>query len=103
MIDIEGLLNQAQQFQQQMKDDLNQMAVSGSSAGGAVRVVVNGNKEITNIEFEPGALKDPDLLADMVLAAVNGAYAEVEQKVGAKMPSALGNMDLSAFANLLKQ
>ena len=56
------------------------MAKRGSAAGGAVTVMVNGHKEVTNIEFQPEALKNPDLLADFVLSALSQAYAEVDSE-----------------------
>ncbi len=100
MFDLDTLMKQAKSIQQQFRQDLEKMAVSASSGGGAVRVVVNGSKEITNIEFKPEALNDPELLADMVLAAVSGAYAEVDEKLKDQMPGALGSLDFSSIANM---
>ena len=103
MFDFEGIMNQAKEFQKKMKEDLMKMAVTSSCGGGAVTVVVNGQKEITKIEFKEMALKDPELLADFVLAAVNGAYAQVDQKLQERGPANLGSLDLSAFEGLFKK
>lgn len=103
MFDFDAMMKQAKKFQREMKDDLQKMAVTSTSGGSAVRVVVNGNKEITNIEFSPDALKDPDILADMVLAAVSGAYTEVEREIASRVPNALGDIDLSAITDMLKK
>jgi len=103
MIDFDALMKQAKNFQQQFQADLEKMAVASTSGGGAVRVVVNGSKEITNIEFQPEALKDHEMLADMVLAAVSGAYAEVDRQLKEKMPGPLGSMDFSKVTDMLNQ
>jgi len=103
MFDFDAMMQQAKKFQSEMKDDLQKMAFTSTSGGGAVKVVVNGSKEITNIEFTEDALKDPDILADLVLAAVSGAYADVEREIASKVPSALGDIDLSAITDMLKK
>ena len=101
MIDMQAILEQAKNFQKQHQQDLAKLAFSSSSGGGAVNVVINGNKELTKIEFTPDAMEDPDMLADMVLAAVNGAYAEADRDLAGRMP-ALDNLDLSSLSNLFK-
>lgn len=103
MFDFESVLNQAKEIQGKLKLELEQMAVTSQSGGGMVRVVVNGSKELTKIEFEPEALKDPDLLADLVLAALNGAYEEVDRRLKDKMPTQMNNMDLSGIMELFKK
>ncbi len=103
MFDFESVLNQAKDIQEKLKVELGQMAISASSGGDMVRVVVNGNKDLTKIDFEPEALKDPELLADMVLAALNGAYAEVDRRLKDKMPPAMNNVDLSGIMELFKK
>lgn len=103
MIDLESLMGQAKNFQAKMKEDLQRMAISASSGGGAVKVVVNGNKELTKIEFSADAPTDHELLADLVLAAMNGAYAEVEKEIENRVPNVLGNMDLSAVMDMFKK
>ena len=103
MLDFEGMMNQAKDFQRKMKDDLQKMAIVASSGGGAVEVIVNGSKEITNIEFREDALRDPDTLAELVMAAVNAAYNDVEKEIESRVPSALDNMDLSAIMDMLQK
>jgi len=102
LFDISTMMEQAKAYQKQMREDLEKMAVTATSGGGAVRVVVNGSKEVTNIEIAEEALRDRDMLADMILAALNGAYADVDRKVGDKMPD-LGNIDLSSIAQMFQK
>ena len=103
MNQIQQLLGQAQQAQQNMKDRLLKMAIPGSAGGNAVQVVVNGNKEVTKITISPSAMEDPEYLADMVLAALNSAYAEVDNQVKDSLSNMLGGMDLSQFANMFRR
>ena len=67
-----------------------------SVGGGAVKVVVNGNKEFKSIEISPAAV-DPDdveMLQDMVCAAVNEALRGVDQMGSARMSSVTGGLNI---------
>ena len=101
-MDLSAMMEQAKAFQEKMREDLDKMAVTATSGGGAVRVVVNGQKEVTNIEIGEDALRDRDMLADMILAALNAAYADVERNVQGKMPN-LGDIDLSSLSQLFQK
>ncbi|HAY20359.1 MAG TPA: nucleoid-associated protein, YbaB/EbfC family [Clostridiales bacterium] len=65
--------------------------------GGAVKVVVNGNKEFKSIEISPAAV-DPDdveMLQDLILSAVNEAVRlanETMEKEMSKVTGGLGNL-----------
>ena len=103
MFDFESVMKQAKDFQKQMKDDLQRMAIEGSAGGGKVKVVVNGAKELTHIEISEEAMGDRDLLADMILSALSSAYGEADREIESRVPSALGNMDLSSIMDMLKK
>ena len=106
-MDFEAIMNMARDFQQKIPEQLARMAVTGTAGGGAIKVVVNGKKEITNLEIGPNAPKDPDLLADLILAATNGAYAQVEKEVANLLPAGMGGMgggmDLTAMLDMLRK
>ena len=102
MFNMEEIMSQANAFQQKMRDDLAKMAITKTSGGGAVTVVINGNKEVTKIEFGANGPADREVLADHVLAALNAAYDQVDQEVKNRMPD-LGNIDLSAIMDMFKK
>ena len=68
-----------------------------SVGGGAVKVVVNGNKEFKSIEISPAAV-DPDdveMLQDLILSAVNEAVRlanETMEKEMSKVTGGLGSL-----------
>jgi DNA-binding YbaB/EbfC family protein len=90
-------MRQAQQMQEQMskaQDELAKEVVEASAGGGMVRVKATGALEITEITISPEAIdpSDPDLLADMVLAAVNEALRSAQNLVESKLGNAMGGM-----------
>ncbi|MCB1052905.1 MAG: YbaB/EbfC family nucleoid-associated protein [Acidobacteria bacterium] len=100
MIDFNDLMQKAQMFQGKMKDDLEKMRVQGSAGGEMVKVVVNGNRELTSIQINPEALKDPEMLEDMILSALQSAYSQVNEKVQDQMSGMLGGLDLSQIGKM---
>jgi DNA-binding YbaB/EbfC family protein len=102
-MDMEKLLQQVGAMQQQMQqaqDELAKETVEASAGGGMVTVTANGNGEVKAIKIDPKAIDpdDPEMLADMVLAAVNealrSAHSLAESKLGGLAGGALGGLGL---------
>ena len=96
-MDFEKLMQQAQQMQEQVakaQEELAGETVQASAGGGMVTVKATGALEITEIKISPEAIDpdDPELLADMVLAAVNEALRSAQQLVETKLGGAMGGM-----------
>ena len=79
---------------QQAQEELKNETVEASAGGGMVRVKATGAMEIVEIKIAPQAIDpdDPDLLADMVLAAVNEALRSAQSLVESKLGSAMGGL-----------
>jgi len=102
-MDINKLMQQVGEMQEQMEkaqEELDRETVESSAGGGMVHVTATGGGEITQIKIDPKAIDpdDPDLLADMVLAAVNEAIRSArslqETKLGGLAGGALGGLGL---------
>jgi DNA-binding YbaB/EbfC family protein len=99
--DMNALLKQAQEMQeqmQQMQEDAAKETATASAGGGMVTVVATAAGEITELRIDPKAIdpSDPELLADMVMAATNealrAAHAKVEAKMKSMLPPDLGGL-----------
>ena len=96
-MDFNKMLEQVQQMQGQMQkaqEELKNETVQASAGGGMVTVTATGAGEITEITIDPKAIDpaDPELLDDMVLAAVNEALRSSQSLVEAKLGPALGGL-----------
>ncbi len=101
-LDMNALMKQAQQMQEQMQraqaEAANEVA-EASAGGGMVTVRANGAGALVEVRLDPRAVDpdDPEMLADMVLAAANealrSAQAAVEAKLRSQMPD-LGGLGL---------
>lgn len=89
-LDMNALLQQAQQMQEQLQSAQARLAeatVDGTVAGGAVTVTVNGVGELVGVAVKAGEFDgaDPDQLADlgdMVVAAYRDAKAQADALAG---------------------
>ena len=80
---MSNLMKQAQKMQRQMEEttkELEGKEYSASSGGGAVTVTVSGKKEVTAVKISPEAVdpEDVEMLEDMIMAAVNEAFRQME-------------------------
>ena len=99
--DMNAMLKQAQQMQAQMmeaQEEAKLEIVEASAGGGMVTVKANGGGELVEIKIDPRAIDpdDPEMLADLVLAAANealrAAHAKVEAKMKGMIPPDLGGL-----------
>ncbi len=94
-LDMNALMKQAQEMQEQMvraQEEAKGEIGEASAGGGMVTVKANGAGELVEIAIDPRAIDpdDPELLADMVLAAANEALRSaqaVETKMKSLLPS----------------
>jgi len=85
--DINALMKQAQALQ----EEAAQETASASAGGGMVTVVASAGGEIKELKIDPKAIdpSDPEMLADLVMAATNEALRAAQAKVEAKMKGML--------------
>jgi len=96
------MLKQVQKMQADMAAAQEQLAketVQASAGGGMVTVTVSGDLDVKDIRIDPEAIdpEDPDLLSDMVLAAVNEALRQAQELAATKMGGLTGGLDLGAL------
>lgn len=83
------MLQQLQQMQARMakmQEELDEATVTGTAGGGAVSVTVNGQQKVMAVSIEPEVMEEgAELLADMVLAAVNDALDKSRELAAKQM------------------
>jgi DNA-binding YbaB/EbfC family protein len=89
------MLQQVQKMQAEMtkaQEELANETVEASVGGGMVTVKASGAGDIVEIKISPEAIDpdDPDLLADMVVGAVNEALRSAQELAANKMGAAAG-------------
>ena len=101
-MDLNAMMKQVQQMQSEMveaQEKLKDEIVEASAGGGMVTVKVTGDLVVKSIQIDPAAIdpEDPELLQDMVLAAVNEALRQAQELAAKKMGGLTGGLDLGAL------
>ena len=94
---LNQLLKQAQQMQAEMakaQEELKNETVEASAGGGMVKVTMTGDMHVREIKISPEAIdpEDPDLLQDMVTAAVNEALRSAQELASNRMGGITGGL-----------
>jgi DNA-binding YbaB/EbfC family protein len=76
------------------QEEARGLTADASAGGGMVTAKANGAGELVEIRIDPRAIDpdDPELLADMVLAAANEALRSAQQAVEAKLRGQLPDL-----------
>lgn len=97
--------NQAQQMQQmqamqqqmdEMQQEIDKKEVETTAGGGAVKVKVNGKKEIVSIDLDKDVV-DPDdveMLQDLIIVAVNEGLRQIEEISNSEMEKLTAGLGL---------
>ena len=101
-MNINMLMQQAQRMQKDMegnikkaKEELAQAEVHAEAGGGLVKVTMTGRFVVKRIEINPDLLQDePDMIEDLIAAAVNDAVRQAEQVSDEKLKAANSGMGL---------
>jgi hypothetical protein len=92
-----NLVKEAQKLQAQLealKTEVGKRTVEATAGGGMVVVQANGNQEILSIKIDREAITpdDPQMMEDLVLAAVNEALRRAREMVASEMTKVAGGI-----------
>ncbi len=99
MFGLKDLIQQAQGLQSKiaaLQEELAEKVVTGSSGGDMVKVEANGAQEILSITIEKELLdpEDPEMLQDLIVAAVNDALKKSRELMAQEMSKLTGGLPI---------
>ncbi|MTI33534.1 YbaB/EbfC family nucleoid-associated protein [Xanthovirga aplysinae] len=85
MFDMMKMLGKVQEAQKKVKEAqerLKDIEVTAEAGAGMVKATVNGKKQLLNLDIDKDLIKpeESEMLNDLIVAAVNKALEEAEQK-----------------------
>lgn len=93
------MIKQAQKMQEQMlkmQEEMESKTYDATVGGGAVKVVVDGKRNLTDVTISPEVV-DPDdveMLQDLIVAAVNEAMRKAEEDSTSQLGSITGGLNI---------
>lgn len=90
MFDMMKMMGKVKEVQEKIKaaqETLGDITETGESGAGMVTAVVNGRKEVISINIDESIVnaEDKQLMQDLVVAAVNMALTNVDEKAKAHL------------------
>ena len=95
-MNIQQMMKQAQQMQDRLQQQMNELRVEATAGGGMVTVVMNGAKQIQSLKIDPEAVskEDVEMLQDLILAALNDAHRKADEELQKRMGGMMGGLKI---------
>jgi DNA-binding YbaB/EbfC family protein len=99
-MNIQQMMKQAQQMQERLQKQMNELRVEATAGGGMVTVVLNGNKHIQSLKIDPEVVSkdDVEMLQDLILAAIHDAQRKVDDAVQTQMGGMMSGLKIPGLS-----
>ena len=92
MTDFNKILDKAKELEKKMRESqekIKKIEVFGESGGGCVKVTLNGNGDIANLELSNETWKeDKNIIIDLIIAAHASAKSQLKSKTSEEIAKA---------------
>ena len=95
-MDVRNMMKQAQQMQERLQKQMQDLRVEATSGGGMVTVIVNGAKQIQSLTIDPEVISknDVEMLQDLIVAAINDAHRKADEELSRQMGGMMGGLKI---------
>tara|TARA_B100000941_G_scaffold221920_1_gene164237 strand:+ start:155 stop:472 length:318 start_codon:yes stop_codon:yes gene_type:complete len=101
MTDFSKILEKAKEIELKVKESqkkIKDIKAEGSSGGGSVKIILNGDGEIENLYISDDIFKeDKSLLEDLIVAAHNNAKINLKSKTSDELSKVTGDFGIPGF------
>ncbi len=101
MSDFNKILNKAKELEEKMKqsqENIKKITAEGISGSNSVKVVLDGQGEMQNIEISNEILKEEkSIIEDLIVAAHNNAKAQLKTKTNEEISKVTGGFGIPGF------
>ena len=101
MTDFTKILNKAKELEAKMKEsqeNIKNIRVEGVSGSSSVKVILDGEGEMQNIEISDEILKEEkSIVEDLIVAAHNNAKSQLKSKTAEEISKATGGLGIPGF------
>jgi hypothetical protein len=93
---LQKMLKTAKEMQEKLQKELAELRIEGTSGGGMVNVVLDGQKNLMSVRLDPEVVSrdDIEMLQDLIVAAFNDASAKVDEQMSQKLSSLGGGLKI---------
>jgi hypothetical protein len=87
---------------EQVRERLSKMQITGEAGAGMVRVTVNGEGQVQNVDIDPALLTPADraMVEELLISAINDATRRTREAVAHEMKSVAGGLPIPGLEKL---
>ncbi|WP_431028559.1 YbaB/EbfC family nucleoid-associated protein [Lysinibacillus sp. LZ02] len=90
MGNMQGMMKKMQKMQKEMmeaQEALNQQQFEGTAGGGMVKVIMNGQRQVLEVNLDESVVdpEDIEMLQDLIVIATNEVLKKVDETTNATM------------------
>jgi len=95
-VNIGKMMKNLQKMQEKLQQEMETLEEQATAGGGIVTARMNGKKELLSLKLAPEAITpdDPEMLEDLILAAINEVSRRVDARVQEITQGMAGGMNL---------
>ena len=101
MTDFTKILDKAKELEAKVKESqekIKQIKVEGISGANSVKVILNGDGEMIQIDISPETMKEEkSIIEGLIVAAHNNAKAQLKSKTSEEISKATGGFGIPGF------
>ena len=99
-MNIQKMVQQAQQMQERLQKQMAEMRVEATAGGGMVTVVVTGGKQLVKLTIDPECVSkdDVEMLQDLIVAALGDAHRKVDEALASQMQGMMGGLRIPGLS-----
>ena len=101
MADFDKILSKAKELESKMREsreNIKKIRVEGISGSNSVKVILDGEGEMQNIEISDETLKEKkEIIEDLIVAAHNNAKVQLKNKTSEEISKATGGFGIPGF------
>ena len=101
MTDFTKILNKAKELEAKVKESqekIKNIKVEGVSGANSVKVTLNGDGEMIQIDIFPETMKEKkSIIEDLIVAAHNNAKTQLKSKTSEEISKATGGFGIPGF------
>ena len=99
-MNIQKMMQQAQQMQERLQKQMADMRVEATAGGGMVSVVIDGHKHLQKLAIDPEVVSkdDVEMLQDLIVAAINDAHRKVDEALAGQMQGLMGGLNIPGLS-----
>ena len=101
MTDFSKILDKAKELESKMKESqekIKNISATGVSGGDTVKIILNGEGEIINLDISADILKeDKTIIEDLIKAAHNNAKSQLKSKTSEEISKVTGGFGIPGF------